>query len=224
MKIALVKQQTGYENHLDSRQYLDKLKRVIDTDADIIAGPELAIANKLHIMNPHELVAFCENIQENMDGQLILPGTALIHNSDKKTLRNTAPYITKDKIGFIDKRTSHREKEIAKELGLFYESNGTIGIIPFKGYYVGVSICKDHPQGVLKKVAGSQKINIEIVLACGLYDILEDNFAVKDGLFCLNDGAQGGRASIYAFDVNSRSDYKIRRSEQTLFTRVYEWG
>jgi len=214
MKIALIKQQTGYEIPCDYKEYLHKVIGVLQkTNADIIAGPELAISNGYMPINKTEFNSFCSKISDSLNGNLVVPGTALVFNRREKWLRNIAPVITKNRVLFHSKKSSVNEDNIAKNYQLEYQTGEkNEGIYYHNGVKVGIEICRDHSLGKLRNL--DSQVDIQLILACDLMGISPNNLVIKpEGIIGFVDGKMKDSGLDSYFMKKGRAFYFPNREE-----------
>ena len=202
MRIALIKQKTGYHFSSAAGKYFEKVKGVIrDSKADVIVGPELALAGRVSTFDsPTDFGRYSARfISLLKNGQLLIPGTALVRNKDEKTLVNMAPIISKSGVSYFRKKTSTMENDIAEIFGLNYvRGNCNEGVFDHNGTSVALEICRDHGHAKLKN-AGFREADLEIIVACNLSGgINPQKLVVREGgLVAFNDGGEPKRNCVY---------------------------
>lgn len=189
MKIALIKQETGYNLPIDVEEYLSKINNAI-TSADVIIGPELSLSNSSRVMPAWQLDDITRDLSSKLDdSQLVIPGTGLIQRGD--VFSNVAPILTRRNSILSSKKSSDMEVMLERELGLKYErGSGIEGVFNHDGSKFAVEICRDHGHGVLKRKEVSP-VDFEFILACNLGGFYPDKTVLSNGgILAINDGGR----------------------------------
>lgn len=210
MKIALVKQKTGYNLAPNTQKYFDKLRHIIAiAGAEIFVGPELAISNSSPI-SEGEFDSFNKGLQKLLNGKgIIIPGTALVNNNG--FLKNIAPVIFKKNILYFNKKSSVMEDEIAEKKNLEYKTGeDNEGFFCYGGKDCALEICRDHGHGKLK-YSTNKLVDIEFILSCNLGGFSPDKNVVKNfGIVVIADG---NNSSTCAYEVKERILKEIKGEE-----------
>jgi len=203
MKIALIKQETGYVGNIDRDAYASKVKDVLESKADVVVGSEFALGNKNNLISVNDFAQYCNNLSKYVKNkQLLVPGTALVVDRQHKTLANIAPVIFKDRVFNVMKMTSVLEETIAQKLDLEYVKGGLgDSVFYYSGKKATLEICRDHAHAKLR-ASGVRDSDLGVVVACDLPGgISPSKITVKEGgLIVFNDGARQNNSCIYWLD------------------------
>jgi len=191
MKIASIKEKTGYFAPVDSDAYFKKFERIANTSkADIVFGPEFSFATFQNLLNINDLEKKLINLDfKTSKDQLLIPGTGLVVDRDKSELYNLAPILTGGEIFYCFKKTSNGEHLSAEKIGLEY-IKGTIdqSIFNYKTFKIALDICRDYEVRKLKN-SGVFNCDFHFILASNLSGVNLEKAVVKDrGFVLLNDG------------------------------------
>lgn len=201
MKIALIKQKTGYMQPTDADTYFSNVEEILkDSGADILIGPELAVSTAKDSIKREQLDKRVKNLASKLgENHLVIPGTGIVVDYTSNKMTNSAPIIFKDIFFYLNKRTSHEEDNIAKSKGLEYIRGGSNeGVFNFKNLKFGLEICRDHGHAKLKNSGGVYDCDYHIILAHNLSGVNPEKTVVKDGgIVLLNDGGSYNGVSSY---------------------------
>lgn len=207
MKIALVKRKTGYNVNAHTGEYFDKIRQIHDqTNAGIIVGPELAVANATKLLSVEEFRQFSRDLQNFLidakSDSLVIPGTGLVYDLLNKEMFNRALAVDNSNLYEVDKKTSDREDSIALDHGLDYKRGSDTTIICYDKKDIGIEVCRDHGHARLK-TKGVGNLDLQLILACNLNGISLEKTVVKEGgIVALVDG-NGPKVSAYRNNGNS---------------------
>jgi len=221
MKIALIKQKTGYDMPLNFNSYLMKVLDVIkESRAEIVIGPELAISNG-GMISLNELNNFTKTISLNIDSQMVVPGTALVKIPSGRMI-NTAPVIIKENVYSFNKKSSIMENEIAKRFGLDYTTGEDHeGFLDYLDKSVAIEICRDHGHGKLRS-STDKNADLEIILGCNLGGFSPEKTVLKDGgVVAVVDGNHcGDGPEVYACRKDIKNFIFIEEKEKRDYSLV----
>jgi len=222
MKIALINQKTGYVEKINREKYFDRVRRILENSgANIVIGPELAISNRQEILSLEHFNSFNEGFFPFMrDDQLLIPGTGLVRDSNKRELRNLAPIIRKNRISYVNKKTSVVEDKIAEVEGLEYKrGNSSEGVFDYDGRRIALEICRDHGHMKLKE-CGIRDIDLEFILACNLPGVSPEKTVVREGgIVALIDGFKP-EINVYRKNFDNFSEIKGKQNKGYLLVSV----
>ncbi len=221
MKIALINQKTGYIEKVDRDAYFNKVRSAVNSGADYIIGPELALGNRNDLISPDEAQMYAEKMFGLLKShQLLIPGTVL---SKGNYLVNSAPVITSNNIEWVRKKTSVTEDEIAKNKGVEYlKGTSREGVINHNGKKIGIEICRDHGHAKLRN-SGVSDLELHAILATNLASgVNAAKIVVRPGgIVAINDGAISGYGrSVYKYEGGQLVDIQGKASKNYDFFEI----
>jgi len=217
MDLALINQKTSYEWGINLSAYLENLKKItLETNVDILVGPELALSGDNRIMPFSLFKKYIKGFASGLEGKLIVPGTGLVREGN--LMRNVVPIILKDgRIVYHSKNSSHYEDPLSKKNGLEYE-RGSVkdGVFDKEKPSFVVEICRDHGLGKLKNFV-RPSFDFHFILSNNLGGIFPDKTLVKEGwIVALVDGKESESSayikkngSLLKLDEFKKEDYTL---------------
>lgn len=166
---------------------------------DILVAPEFMFYDRKIILTEDEKKYIEASIAQevNRKDMLVIPGSIMWHNPKEGGLvKNTSPVITDGKIIAEHMKANNGGCEgIAKEHGLRYAMGPKEGtIFLWKGLDMGLEICSDHKEGMLKNLG--KQVDIHIVPASGMLHYTHKNCSREKGYFILCDGFENFRSLV----------------------------
>jgi predicted amidohydrolase len=209
MKIATINDRTKYLGESSYGAYLERISEVVsNSGADLVVGPELAMADLKGVLSLEQFNFFVNSLKSSVSAnQVVVPGTALVYDEGKGTLRNRAPIICGDgNIYVFDKKSAVEEVRIAKKLGLEYiRGKSSEGFFEFQGKVYSLEICRDHGHAKLKQ-ASNIKSDLGLVLASN-GNFYPTKSVVKDGgLAVVVDGGKENGSDVFR---NDSGDFNV---------------
>lgn len=203
LKLVLLKAATGSGSGKSCRygcsegNALERLLHAANThNPDILVAPEYFFYNEKPLTE-EEKKELEKRIAEGVEKKdmLVIPGSIVSYNAGNQA-RNTSPVITDGRVITEHmKATDGGCGKLAKKHNMEYVKGPKVGTIaPWQGLDIGLEICLDHGQGMLKKEG--KKVGIHIVPACEMSHCDWNDCARVGGYFILCDGHENYRNTV----------------------------